>query len=133
MEIHLRGLVEMAWGPIVLLPEIVVSKDACADVAWYFPSTISNKMTCYVMVFATWSYQGVRAGYEDSTYTNDAATALNVLYRRMFAHSISFAGDPDGEEKLTLCHLPPLLHEKDGGQMSKAGRAAEKEQGEANC
>jgi hypothetical protein len=57
-------------------------------------------MTCYVMVFATWSYQGVRAGYEDSTYTNDAATALNVLYRRMFAHSISFAGDPDREEKL---------------------------------
>jgi hypothetical protein len=47
--------------------------------------------------FVTWDYCGLQYGFKDSLYMNNPQEAKDQLYRHMFAHSISFAGNPNAD------------------------------------
>lgn len=49
----------------------------------------------YVAIMCTWSHNDVHKGFEDHAYTNDPDSTINDFYRRLFAHQIDFAFDPD--------------------------------------
>jgi len=63
----------------------------------FFPPDVEALGAFYVSTFGTWVYKGLKYGFEDAIYANDPREAKDQLYRRMFAHSISFAGDPDAD------------------------------------
>jgi hypothetical protein len=54
----------------------------------------------FVAVICTWSFNDVHKGFEDQAYTNDPDGTINDFYRRLFAHQIDFAFDPDKDHVL---------------------------------
>lgn len=112
-----RAIVQqsMTWrgAKLTLWPPLIVPKANCSahDLKWYWPEDVSPTSTFYVLIFATWTYKGMRSGFEDSLYTTNPNDALDQLHRRLFAHTISFAGDPD-EERALLFDIFALYHKR---------------------